>query len=141
MKNFVKNNYIYLSWIVALISMGGSLYFSEVMLFEPCRLCWYQRILMYPLAFFLGKAAYTNDKRITGYVTPLSIIGACIALFHYGEQKLPWLADIAPCKVGIPCSGEYINWLGFITIPLLAFIGFTLISTLLILGSRLNKEA
>ena len=37
--------------------MAGSLYFSEVANYVPCRLCWFQRIAMYPLAVILLIAA------------------------------------------------------------------------------------
>lgn len=128
---FIRENFLFLSWLVSLVAVGGSLYFSEIMLFEPCRLCWYQRIFMYPLVILLGIAAYKNDHSIIPYAKTLSIIGMCISFFHYLEQKVPFMQTILPCTRGVPCSGQYINWLGFITIPLLAFIGFTLITILL----------
>lgn len=122
---------LYLAWLVALIAMGGSLYFSEVAGFIPCELCWYQRILMYPLAVILGIASYRDDRSIVIYSLPLSLSGAALSAFHYLLQKVPGMADLAPCKQGVPCNGQYINWLGFITIPFLAFVAFVLISLLL----------
>lgn len=133
-RGFIRENYLFLSWLVSLVAVGGSLFFSEIMLFEPCRLCWYQRIFMYPLVILLGIAAYKNDKSIIPYAKTLSIIGGCISLFHYLEQKIPFMQTILPCTRGVPCSGQYINWLGFITIPLLALTGFTLIAILLSFG-------
>ncbi|MEC0179826.1 disulfide bond formation protein B, partial [Paenibacillus favisporus] len=41
---FIKPYSLYLAWIVSLVATGGSLYLSEVMHYEPCRLCWFQRI-------------------------------------------------------------------------------------------------
>ena len=131
---------LYLAWLVALVSMGGSLYFSEIAMFEPCRLCWYQRICMYPLVLLLGIAAYRNDRGIIPYARALAGIGLLIALWHYMEQKVPFLHDIAPCTVGVPCNTDYIDWLGFITIPFLALIGFTLISILLSFKSQDDEE-
>ncbi|MFD0712687.1 disulfide oxidoreductase [Paenibacillus sp. GCM10027626] len=122
---------LYLAWMVAVVATLGSLYFSEIREFIPCELCWYQRILMYPLSILLGIAAYTNDRKIKKYVLPLSIIGGCISLFHYLEQKVPGFASIKPCVNGVPCSTQYINYFGFITIPFLALVAFTLISVLL----------
>jgi disulfide bond formation protein DsbB len=125
---------LYLAWVVALVATGGSLYFSEVLRYEPCKLCWFQRIFMYPLVILLGIAAYRNDRRQVGYVLPLSIIGGCISIYHYAEQKIPGLAKILPCTIGVPCNTDYINWLGFITIPFLAGVAFLLITSILLLG-------
>lgn len=135
----IRDYTLYLAWIVALVATLGSLYFSEVMEYIPCELCWYQRILMYPLSIILGIAAFTGEQSIKKYVLPLSIFGGCIALFHYLEQKVPGFAAIKPCKYGVPCNIDYINWLGFITIPFLALIAFTLITILMIFTKSSSK--
>lgn len=133
------NKPLLLSWIAAIIATLGSLYFSEVMHFIPCTLCWYQRIFMYPLAIILGVAFYRNDQGIYRYVLPLSIIGMLISGYHTLLQKLPYLQQFEMCTTGVPCSKDYINWLGFITIPLLAFIAFTIITVCLVVLAR-NKS-
>jgi disulfide bond formation protein DsbB len=130
------NKPLLLSWVAALIATLGSLYFSEVMHFIPCTLCWYQRIFMYPLAIILGIAFYRNDQGIYRYVLPLSIIGMLISGYHTLLQKLPFLQQFEMCTTGVPCSKDYINWLGFITIPLLAFIAFTVITVSLLMLAR-----
>jgi disulfide bond formation protein DsbB len=127
------NKPLIVAWITAIIATLGSLFFSEVMHFVPCTLCWYQRILMYPLAIFLGIALYRNDQAIYTYVLPVSIIGMIVSSYHYGLQKIPFLKQFEMCTSGIPCSGQYINWLGFITIPLLAFIAFTIITIMMLI--------
>lgn len=132
--------YIKFSWIVAFIAMAGSLFFSEVKLYIPCNLCWYQRILMYPLVIILGVALIKNDKKIYKYILPISIPGICISLFHYLKQKVPFFSKIEVCSTGIPCNGEYINWLGFITIPFLALTAFTLITILMCLLRKSEKN-
>jgi len=129
-----------LAWIAAIIATLGSLYFSEVMHFIPCTLCWYQRIFMYPLAIILGIAVYRNDKRIYQYVLPLSIIGVLISGYHTLLQKIPYLQQFEMCTSGVPCSKDYINWLGFITIPLLALIAFIIITTSMVVLARSQKE-
>lgn len=132
---------LYLAWLVALVATGGSLYFSEVMLFVPCNLCWWQRILMYPLVLLLGVASYTNDHRVVRYVLPLSIAGMFVSAYHYLGQKVPNFLPPEVCRGGVPCTGEYINWLGFITIPLLAFTAFTLITVILSLKAAADRSA
>ena len=137
----LRDHTIYMAWIVAVIATLGSLYFSEIRGFVPCELCWYQRILMYPLSILLGIAAFHQDAAIKKYEQPLSIIGGSISIYHYMLQKLPGFASIRPCKQGIPCSTQYIDWLGFITIPFLALTAFILITCLLLLTKRGNDEA
>ncbi|MBU8914464.1 disulfide bond formation protein B [Bacillus sp. FJAT-29953] len=134
------NKSLLLSWIAALMATLGSLYFSEVMHFIPCTLCWYQRIFMYPLAIMLGIAVYRNDNGIYKYVLPLSVIGMLISGYHTLLQKLPYLQRFEMCTSGVPCSKDYINWLGFITIPILAFIAFTIITISMVIVARSQKE-
>lgn len=128
---------LYAAWIVSIVATLGSLYFSEIKGFVPCELCWFQRILMYPLCILLGIAVYNQDTGIKKYILPLSIIGGCISIFHYLTQKVPYFATLKLCAQGVPCNIAYINWLGFITIPFLALIAFLLI-TVLMLATKAN---
>ena len=125
---------LYITWLVSIVATLGSLYFSEIREFIPCELCWYQRILMYPLILILGIGTFQNDISVKKFVLPMAITGWCISLFHYLEQKVPGFAEIKPCTNGIPCSAEYINWYGFITIPFLALTAFSLIILFLLLA-------
>ncbi|WP_144700343.1 disulfide oxidoreductase [Fictibacillus phosphorivorans] len=122
------NKPLLIAWITSIVSLVGSLFFSEVMKFVPCNFCWYQRILMYPLVIVLGVAFYQQDHKVTRYVLPLSFLGIIVSGYHYALQKIPALKAFEVCTSGVPCSGQYINWLGFITIPLLAFVGFMIIT-------------
>ncbi|MBM7660041.1 disulfide bond formation protein DsbB [Bacillus mesophilus] len=128
--------FLYLAWFVSTVATLGSLYFSEIKGYIPCELCWYQRILMYPQALILAIGTFQNDKSVIKYALPLSIIGWFVALYHYLVQKVPGFAEIKPCKNGVPCTGEYINWLGFITIPFLALTAFSLIILFLLLSRK-----
>ena|SRR3989304_5050669 len=128
MKFFSKQNILYLAWLQALIATLGSLFFSEVMHFTPCVLCWYQRICMYPLVAILGVGILGKDKNIYKYVLPLSIIGWLIAGYHNLIYYRILPEAIAPCIVGVSCTTKFFAWFGFITIPLLSWIAFTVIS-------------
>lgn len=140
MREWAKAYGLYFAWLVAIVATGGSLYFSEVLHFIPCKLCWFQRIFMYPLVIVLGIASYRYDGRIAGYVLPLTIIGGSISLYHYLEQKVPGFGSPGFCAVGVPCTTQYINWLGFITIPFLALTAFTLITVTMVLVWRAARE-
>ncbi len=119
---------LYGAWVVSLIATFGSLYFSEIKGFIPCELCWYQRILMYPLTLILGIGTFQNDSSVKKFVLPLALIGGSISFMHYLEQKIPGFGGIKPCVSGVPCSAHYINWFGFITIPFLALVAFVIIA-------------
>lgn len=127
------NKPLLLAWLTAILAMAGSLFFSERMGFIPCTLCWYQRILMYPLVFFLGIAFYRNDRDIYKYVLPISVIGMAVSSYHYALQKIPSMHEFSACTSGVPCSGQYINWFGFVTIPFLALIAFTIITIMMLM--------
>lgn len=140
MRAWLKKNILYLAWIQALIATLGSLYFSEVMHLTPCILCWYQRILMYPLTVILAVGILNKDKKIHNYVLPLSIFGGAISLYHnllyYGI--LP--ESVAPCTSGVSCTTRLIEWFGFVSIPLLSFTAFTIITILMFTFRKLNKK-
>lgn len=123
----------YLAWIIALLAMVGSLFFSEVMQYPPCTLCWYQRIAGYPLVFVIATGIILRDRRMKYYALPLSLAGLIIAVYHnllyYGV--IP--QTITPCSQGVSCTDTQIEWLGFITIPLLSLAAFVVISFCLLL--------
>lgn len=128
--------YLFSAWAVSAVAMLGSLYFSEIRGFVPCELCWVQRIFMYPLVIILGVANFRRDAAVIYYALPLSVIGGTVSIFHYLIQKVPAFSQVSPCTDGVPCSGEYINWLGFMTIPFLALIAFASITLLLWAGRK-----
>jgi disulfide bond formation protein DsbB len=131
-QNSLANYLPYIAWFIALVSMVGSLFFSEVMDLAPCVLCWYQRIAMYPLVLIIGIGIINRDSNLKKYALPLSLIGLVIAAYHnllyYGL-----IADsIIPCKEGVSCTSRQIEWLGFITIPLMALTAFIAITLCLL---------
>ena len=127
MREKTKENILFIAWATSIVATFGSLYFSEIRELIPCTLCWYQRIVMYPFTIILGIAVVKKDFRISLYSTILSGIGILISAYHYSLQKLTFLQDSAPSCGSVPCTGEYINWLGFITIPFLALTAFIII--------------
>jgi disulfide bond formation protein DsbB len=120
---------LWLAWIVAATAMAGSLYFSEVAGLVPCALCWYQRIAMYPLAFILLVAAIRNDWGVRPYVTVLAVVGGAVSVYHTLLQRFPSLPS-GSCSVEVPCSAIDLERFGFITIPVMALVGFVTILVL-----------
>lgn len=127
-KSHIKTYALYIAWLAAVFSLAGSLYFSEVLHFQPCILCWYQRICMYPLALILTIGILKEDKNVDLYALPFSIIGLGIAFYHFLLQRGIISEQLAPCQYGVSCTTLYGNWFGFITIPLLSLISFTIIT-------------
>jgi disulfide bond formation protein DsbB len=125
-----------LAFVVALVSTLGSLYLSEVAHFVPCRLCWYQRIAMYPLPVLLGIAWVTRDERVRRYVLPLASIGGCISIYHILVERFPSLESNRVCDPTNPCTIRWVERFGFVTIPVMALCGFALIVGLLLYPPR-----
>ena len=122
---------LWLAFAVAATATAGSLYLSEVAGFIPCTLCWYQRIAMYPLVIILGIAAWRRDAGVRRYVVPLAAVGAVIAAYHIAVQRMPGLPSGA-CSLDAPCTAIYVERFGFVTIPVMALIGFVAILTLML---------
>ncbi len=119
-----------LAFAVAAVSMLGSLYFSEIAHFLPCRLCWYQRICMYPLVPMLGIAAWRRDMAVRPYAAVLAVLGVPISSYHVILEHFPSL-ESSVCDPDNPCSLVWVRRFGYVTIPVMALSGFLLILTLL----------
>jgi disulfide bond formation protein DsbB len=123
---------LFATWLISCIATLGSLFFSEVMMFPPCNLCWFQRIAMYPLTILLLPAILKFDRSVFKFTLPLASIGWLIAVFHsliyYGF--IPETAS--PCSQGVSCTAVHIEFFGFMSIPFLSALAFTLILILLL---------
>jgi disulfide bond formation protein DsbB len=133
-----RSFWLFIAWAAAVLATAGSLYLSEVMHFVPCSLCWFQRIFMYPLAILLGIAYSKGDTGIVTYALPLVFIGGGFSLYHTVLQKLPSDSALAACGP-VSCQGDYLNWFGFITIPMLALAAFLIILTALLRLRKLSR--
>jgi len=135
----ISTTIVFLCFLVASVATLGSLFFSEVMGFVPCSMCWYQRIFMYPLVLiFLINLLYPDDK-LFKYSMPLVATGLFFSIYHNLLMFDIIPESVVPCVSGVPCSTEYINWFGFITIPLLSFVAYFMLFILLILGNKNEK--
>lgn len=123
---------IYAAWVIALLATVGSLFASEVMQLPPCVLCWYQRIAMFPLVFIIGAGILMSDRRVKFYALPICLSGLAVAVYHnllyYG--LIP--ESLTPCTQGVSCTSVQIEWLGFITIPLMSLMTFVIIGSCLL---------
>ena len=127
---------IFICWIIAVVSTLGSLFFSEIMELAPCSLCWYQRIFMFPLVIIFFVGLFSFDKSIIKYALPIAIIGWGFAFYHYLLYSGFIPVNLQPCSQGVSCSETYLDLFGFLTIPLLSLISFTIIIALLFVSKR-----
>lgn len=131
---------LWIAWAIAAVATAGSLFFSEYSDFVPCRLCWFQRIAMYPLAALLLIAALRRDRRGGAlYALPFPVLGALVAIYHVYIEHNPE-AESAGCKVAAPCSAKWIEELGYVTLPVLALTAFAAILSLLLMA-RTRSDA
>jgi disulfide bond formation protein DsbB len=129
----VRQARLWLAWLVAAVATAGSLYFSEVANFTPCKLCWFQRIAMYPLALLLLIAALRRDDGIRRYAVPLASVGMVMSAYHYLIEWRPSL-DSGTCDIAAPCTVPWFRQFGFVSLSLMALCGFAAVISLLTLG-------
>ncbi|NIA25046.1 MAG: disulfide bond formation protein B [Gammaproteobacteria bacterium] len=129
-------------WLASAIALGavvGSLFYSEVIGFNPCDLCWYQRIVWYPMVIALPIAALRKDTRISTSMLPVVAIGWGIAAYQYTIQNFPSL-DAGACSTATPCTLRWVWELGFISIPMMSLAGLTLVGMLLLWARTSTRQ-
>jgi disulfide bond formation protein DsbB len=118
--------------LVAATAMAGSLYLSEGAHLLPCKLCWYQRCAMYPLAVVLVVAAVRRDWRVRPYALALTLIGPVISAYHYLIERRPSLEVGSSCDPTNPCTLTLVWKFHYISIPFMALSAFALVATILL---------
>ncbi|MDP3729458.1 MAG: disulfide bond formation protein B [bacterium] len=132
---FFGKNAILFAFLIALTGMLLSLWYSQVIGFTPCTLCWVQRIFLYPQVIILGIALFNKDKHVGKYAIALSTLGALVASYHYYLEFGGTAFINCGAVGGISCSQRLVYEFGYITIPLMA-----LTSYLMIIGFFLSER-
>ena len=137
-----KDKLLWMAFTVALVSTLGSLFYSDVLSWDPCKLCWYQRIFMYPFVIILGIAAWKRDWNVAVYALPVLAVGAAIAVYHYGLQLMAKFYGVKiSCGVeGIQCDYVYSFFHGYVTVPMMALTAFVAIGLLVYLARVSNGK-
>jgi disulfide bond formation protein DsbB len=131
---------LFACWLLASVSALGSIFFSHVMGFAPCVLCWYQRICLFPLVIILAAGLFPFDKSVVRYALPLATVGWLTALYHNLLYAGIIPASIRPCSQGVSCTEEYIDLFGLLSIPMLSLLSFSvMMGLLIILKTRLSE--
>jgi disulfide bond formation protein DsbB len=139
---FIKEQALIISWLIALVALLTTLYLSDILMWPVCHLCWYQRACLYPQVVILAIAAFKNDRNIFPYTLALSIIGLIFATYQYLMQLFPiTFQGITLCGAGPSCSTINMNWLGFVTLPLISVIGFLVLILVQAIGRQSYPSA
>jgi len=133
----IERYYREISLTVVSAATMGSLYFSEVLGWDPCPLCWYQRIFMYPMLVLFGVAIILQKDSVEDYTLPISIVGMGIAGFHYMVQMVDEVQSAGCSVADIACETTHAVHFDYITTPLMAFTAFTVVA---IISYRFNGE-
>lgn len=126
------------AFVVSLTATLSSLALSEIFNLYPCELCWYQRVLMYPLPFIFGAALARRNFDMFWYAFPMVALGALIAAYHYVIQKIAFATSTCGGNI-VACADIQLEFLGFITIPLGSFSAFIVVGMLLIFLKKAAK--
>jgi disulfide bond formation protein DsbB len=140
-EKYLTKNSVRFALIIGLVATLGSLYFSEIRGFEPCKLCWLQRIFMYPLPIILGISLYKKTKEVWNYVLPMAVVGLGIAAYHYYYQVTG--SSLIPCSTigfSVSCSERFFTYWGYITIPWMSLSAFALIAALMLLARKSSNK-
>ena len=127
---------IFFCWLLATSATLGSLFFSEVMEIQPCVLCWYQRIFMYPLVAIFLAGMFPLDRNVVRYALPIAVIGWGFSVYHYLLYSGFIPEKMQPCSEGVSCKEVSLELLGFITIPMLSILSYTAIIALLLVVKK-----
>jgi len=131
---------LFSAWLITAVATVGSLFFSYVMDFAPCVLCWYQRIFMFPLVIVLARGLFPLDRAVVRYALPLATLGWLVASYHQLVYAGIVPESLHPCSRGVSCSEEYLELLGFLSIPMLSWLGFTALLGILFVVHRRSPE-
>ena len=124
-----------LAAVVAATTTLGSLYYSEIAGAIPCKLCWFQRICAYPLGVLLPIAAFRRDVGFRLYAMVLAGVGIVISTYHSWIQWFPPAGGTSFCTTDAPCTEKWVDELGFVTLPFMAWTCFAaVLVAMMVLG-------
>jgi disulfide bond formation protein DsbB len=127
-----------LAAMITTTAMLGSLYFSEIVNYKPCRLCWFQRSAMYPLAILLVAANFKKFKFTKIVAVVLALVGGSVSTYHWFLERFPDL-DAGVCDAKLPCSVVWFENFGFVTLSFMAFTAFFTTVVLVTLSPQEKK--
>ena len=128
------------AWLAAAVATLGSLFLDKALGMEPCSLCWFQRVFMYPLAVVLLVGLLPLDRRVVRYALPLAGLGWMTAFYHLLMYAGIIPEALQPCGAGPSCTQDDLGLFGFVSIPMLSLLAFTLIIGLLLFFRKRTSQ-
>lgn len=134
---FFKNYTFYFGFLAALGAVALSLFYSEIVGYPACELCWIQRIFLYPQLILFGMELYKKERSIIDFSIVFAILGSITSIYHIyveaGGTKGLACANIDPSSTTeISCAVRYIYEFGYVTMPIMALtLSLFIISILL----------
>lgn len=119
-----------LAALISVATMAGSLYFSEIANYTPCKLCWYQRIAAFSLALVLPGVAWKRDTKAALCLLPLPAAGIVVSTYHWVIEHYPNIKS-SSCEITAPCTAIWFEKFGFLTLSSMAWISFATTITLI----------
>lgn len=138
--SFFVNNYMIFIFLISFASVVGSLMFSEIYHLDPCKLCWYQRIFMYPVAILSLVSILFRIHLRKAFILALCVPGMLIALYQYYLQLTAGGTDANLCGGSVSCNFIDFKLLGFVTIPLMSFLAFLAINIIVLVAYLVQKR-
>ncbi len=133
---------LHVAFATAFFAMFMSLFYSEVVGYAPCSLCWWGRIFTYPQVVIYGMGIYLNDARAALYGIALSGLGVVVSLYHYyiemgGAQIIPCSSEAAG---GVSCARVYVQEFGYVTFSMMALTVFVFLIVIMTLYYRTHTQ-
>src|SRR3989338_2587572 len=124
---------------VSIAASALTLFYSEVIGFPPCPLCWWQRVFLYPQVVIFALALFRGQKSIAEYSIILSLIGFGIAIYHHALQILPAGSLPCPAEGEVSCAQRFVFDFDYITLPLMAATVFAFLIALMLFAREKDK--
>ena len=136
LNTFIQKHILFVALLQSIVAVFGSLYFSVIKQYEPCVLCWYQRIFMFPLVLILVVGILRKDRGVYLYILPLSVSGMIVALYQVLLQLGVLPESATPCAIGVSCLTKYTNYFGFLSIPMMSLLSFSFLTVCFLIYRR-----
>ena len=119
---FIKEYTFVLGFLVALGAVLLSLFYSNVVGYPPCELCWIQRIFLYPQLILFGMELYKKERSIIDFSIMFAVLGSITSIYHVFIEAgvASGSACASPSNGGVSCAIRYIYEFGYVTMPIMA---------------------
>lgn len=115
---FSKQHALWATFIFSFGAIVGSLYFSNILNYPPCTLCWWARIFLYPIAVISLVGIIRKD--FSAHIYNLFLSGLALVVTGYHTYITFGGNELISCGTAGSCSARYVMEFGFVTIPTMA---------------------